>query len=215
MPLTTIPGDAPDDLRAMVSLSRVMDGDVTLADAGVLAGLYLRTIVPDATCVFYLLDNATGQIVARHVTGTHAAAIQGLKIPMGQRLSGWVAAQRHAILNSDPALDLFDRGVTFGSTLAVPLLEADRVVGVITAYAEERGAFTEHQQRVLQMFAPYICQIMSSATEAEARALKSGRRLAARGDRGDLRMVFSRDRRAEAVPGGEADSAATSSEPEA
>jgi putative nucleotidyltransferase with HDIG domain len=215
MPLTTIPGDAPDDLRAMVSLSRVMDGDVTLADAGVLAGLYLRTIVPDATCVFYLLDNATGQIVARHVTGTHASAIQGHKIPMGQRLSGWVAAQRHAILNSDPALDLFDRGVTFGSTLAVPLLEADRVVGVITAYAEERGAFTEHQQRVLQMFAPYICQIMSSATEAEARALKSGRRLAARGDRGDLRMVFSRDRRAEAVPGGEADAAATSSEPEA
>jgi putative nucleotidyltransferase with HDIG domain len=212
--LMTIPGDAPDDLRAMVSLSRVMDGDVTLADAGVLAGLYLRTIVPDATCVFYLLDNATGHIVARYVTGTHASAIQGLKIPMGQRLSGWVAAQRHAILNSDPALDLFDRGVTFGSTLAVPLIDAERVVGVITAYTEERGAFTDHQQRVLQMFAPYLCQIMSSAAEAEARALKSGRRLAARADRGELRMVFSRDRRPDTTPAGDAGAVEGPAEPE-
>ncbi|MEQ1759928.1 MAG: HD domain-containing phosphohydrolase [Vicinamibacterales bacterium] len=194
--LATIPGDAPDDLRAMVSLSRVMEGDVTLADAGVLAGVYLRTIVPDATCVFYILDNATGHVVARHVTGTHASAIQGLKIPMGQRLSGWVAAQRHAILNSDPALDLYDRGVTFGSTLSIPLVEDERVVGVLSAYAEGRNTFTEHQQRVLQMFAPYLTQILSSAIDSEARTLKSGRRAAARGaDRGDLRMVFNRDRR--------------------
>lgn len=190
-PLTNIPGDAPDDLRAMVSLSRVMDGDVTLTDAGVLAGVYLRTIVPDATYVFYLLDHATGNIVARHATGTHASAIQGLKIPVGQRLSGWVAAQRHPILNSDPALDLYDRGVSFGSSLAMPLLDEDRVVGVITAYAEERNAFTAHQQRVMQMFAPYLTQIFSSAIDAETRALKGGRRPASRGD---LRMVFSRDR---------------------
>ncbi len=202
-PLTTIPGDAPDDLRAVVSLSRVMEGDVTLMDAGVLAGVYLRSIVPDGTCVFYLLDTATGHVVARHVTGTHASAIQGLKIPMGQRLSGWVAAQRHAILNSDPALDLYDRGVTFGSALAVPLVDDDRIVGVVSVYASERNAFTENQQRVLQMFAPYLTQIFSTANDAEARALKSGRRLASR-DRGDLRMVFSRDRRG----GDEAENAA-------
>ncbi len=197
-PLTTIPGDAPDDLRAMVSLSRVVDGDVTLSDAGVLAGVYLRTIVPDATCVFYLLDNSTGHIVARHVTGTHAAAISGLKIPVGQRLSGWVAAQRHAILNSDPALDLYDRGVTFGSTLSIPLLDEDRVVGVLSAYAEGRQAFSEHQQRVMQMFAPYLTQIFVSAIDAETRAVKSGRRLPRATERGDLRMVFSRDRRSDA-----------------
>ena len=48
----------------------------------------------------------------------------------------------------------------------------------------------------MQMFAPYLTQILSSAVEAEARALKSGRRTAARGaDRGDIRMVFNRDRR--------------------
>lgn len=191
LPLTTIPGDAPDDLRAMVSLSRVMQGDVTLADAGVLAGVYLRTIVPDATYVFYMMDGTTGQLVARHVTGTHAAAIQGLQIPVGQRLSGWVAAQRHAILNSDPALDLFDRGVTFGSTLAVPLMHDDQVIGVLSAYAEERNAFTEHQQRVVQMFAPYLTQMFGSALDAEMRAARSGRRPAARGD---LKVVFSRDR---------------------
>jgi putative methionine-R-sulfoxide reductase with GAF domain len=199
-PLTVIPGDAPDDLRALVSLSRVMDGDVTLADAGVLAGVYLRTIVPEATCAFFLLDGATGQLVARHVTGTHAAAIQGLKIAVGQRLTGWVAAQRHVILNSDPALDLYDRGVSFGSTLAVPLLDEQHLVGVVTAYAEERNAFTEHQQRVMQMFAPYLTQVLLSAAETETRSVRNGRRTTSRnGDRGDLRVVFSRDRRTAAA----------------
>jgi putative nucleotidyltransferase with HDIG domain len=211
-PLTAIPGDAPDDLRALVSLSRVMDGDVTLADAGVLAGVYLRTIVPEATCAFFLLDNATGQLVARHVTGTHAAAIQGLKIAVGQRLTGWVAAQRHVILNSDPALDLYDRGVTFGSTLAVPLLDEQHLVGVVTAYAEERNAFTEHQQRVMQMFAPYLTQILLSSVESETRAVRNGRRTMSRNaDRGDLRVVFSRDRRPAATgAGGDADAAGAS-----
>jgi putative nucleotidyltransferase with HDIG domain len=214
MPLATIPGDAPDDLRAMVSLSRVMEGDVTVADAGVLAGVYLRTIMPDATCVFYLLDNATGQVVARHATGTHASAIIGLKIPMGQRLSGWVAAQRHAILNSDPALDLYDRGVTFGSTLAIPLLDEDRVIGVISVYADGRNAFTEHQQRVLQMFAPYLAQILVSALDAEIRAMQGNRRVVSRGaDRGDLRVVFSRDRRPGQVADVDASEPADAAEP--
>jgi len=200
-PLATIPGDAPDDLRAVVSLSRVVDGDVTMADAGVLAGVYLRTVVPDATCVFYMVDHATGHVVARHVTGTHAAAISGLRIPVGQRLSGWVAAQRHTILNSDPALDLYDRGVVFGSALAVPMLDEDRLVGVLTAYAEPRNAFSEHQQRVLQMFAPYLTQVFESAASAEQKVVKSGRRMAPRApDRGDLRVVFSRDRRNGALP---------------
>jgi len=58
------------------------------------------------------------------------------------------------------------------------------------------------------MFAPYLTQILSSATDAETRALQSGRRVASRGsERGDLRVVFSRDRR----PGTSADDASDAS----
>ncbi len=201
MPLANIPGDAPDDLRAVISLSRVMEGDITFTDAGVLAGFYLRSILPEATCVFYVLDEGTGEIVARHATGTHAAAIQGLTIPVGQRLSGWVAAQRHAILNSDPALDLYDRKVSFGSALSLPLLLGTKLVGVLSVYVEPRNAFTEHQQRVVQTFVPYLTQIVASAVDAEERLQSNERRVAARGPERDLRVVFSRGRELSSPPG--------------
>jgi putative nucleotidyltransferase with HDIG domain len=197
--LAAIPGDAPDDLRALVSLSRVMEGDVTTADAGVLAGVYMRSIVAEGTCVFYMMDEGSGHVVARHVTGTYATEILGLRIPVGQRLSGWVAAQRQAVLNSDPALDLYDRGVSFGSTLSVPLMDGNTLVGVVSVYAEEKGAFTASQQRVVQLFAPYLARIFSSAEAVEARALEGGRRLVAGGSDRGLRVVFSRERAMQAA----------------
>jgi len=44
-----------------------------------------------------------------HATGRqYSAPLVGLRIPIGQRLSGWVAANRQTIVNSDAALDLGD-----------------------------------------------------------------------------------------------------------
>ena len=41
------------------------------------------------------------------------------------------------------------------------------------------------------MFAPYLTQMFGAALDAELRAARSGRRA---GARGDLKVVFSRDR---------------------
>src|ERR1041384_4283764 len=46
-PLTDIRGDAPDDLLAIISLSRVIGGEATFADAAVLATAPLSRILPD------------------------------------------------------------------------------------------------------------------------------------------------------------------------
>ena len=43
-----------------------------------------------------------------HASGEHAELVNGLRIPLGQRLTGWVGANRQTILNSDPVLDLGD-----------------------------------------------------------------------------------------------------------
>ncbi len=160
--------DAPDDLLAIVSLARAFTGEATLQDAAALAASHLVKLLPDATCALYVRDPATDRLVARHAVGAHAAAVRGTTMAMGERLTGWVAACRQTITNSDAGLDLFDRGLTLGSTLSTPLVDGDRVVGVLTAYAAAGQAFTEDQSRLAQMLAPHLGRIVGAAVRGES-----------------------------------------------
>jgi putative nucleotidyltransferase with HDIG domain len=189
--VTEIRADAPDDLLAIVSLSRVLGGDATLSDAVALATTYLLRMFAEATCAFYIHDAASGHLVVRHATGQHAAALRGMSIAMGERLSGWVAACRQTITNSDAALDLYDRGLSLGSALSTALVDGDRVVGVFTAYAAAPQAFTEDQSRLVEMMAPHLGRIVAAGLRTEQRTRESQEPRTVAGSR-DLRIVHSR-----------------------
>jgi putative nucleotidyltransferase with HDIG domain len=192
MPLTEIRSDAPDDMLAIVSLSRVVGGDATFGDAAALATAHLSRILPDTTYAFFVHDSASDRLMVRHATGEHAAALRGMAVGMGERLSGWVAACRQTITNSDAALDLHDRGIKLGSALSTPLTDGDRMVGVFTAYAAAPQTFTEDQSRVVEMMAPHLGRIVGAALRSEQRTRDHQEpRVAATGTR-DLRVVFSR-----------------------
>ena len=191
-PVPDVRGDAPDDLLAIISLSRALGGEATFGDAAVLATTYLSRILPETTFAFYIHDPATGQLVARHAMGEHAGALRGTSIAMGERLSGWVAACRQTMANSDAALDLYDRGIKLGSALSAPLVDGERVVGVFTAYAAAPQAFTEDQSRLIEMMAPHLGRIVVAAMRAEQRTRDIQEpRTVASGTR-DLRIVHSR-----------------------
>jgi len=193
VPVGEVRADAPDDLLAIVSLSRILGGEATFGDAAALATAHLSRILPDTTYVFYLPDAVSGRLVAQHATGEHAAAVRGTSMGMGERLSGWVAACRQTITNSDASLDLHDRGVKLGSALSTPLMDGDRVVGVFTAYAAAPHAFTEDQSRLVQMMAPHLGRIVSAALRSESQRARDVMepRVASGGSR-DLRVVFSK-----------------------
>jgi GAF domain-containing protein len=178
-------------MLAIVSLSRVLGGDATFSDAAALATGHLSRLLPETTCAFFVHDGATDRLVARHATGEHAAALRGMTIAMGERLTGWVAACRQTIANSDAALDLFDRGVKLGSALSAPLMDGEKVVGVFTAYAASAQAFTQDQSRAVEMMAPHLGRIVGAALRSELRTREQQEPRAASGSR-DLRVVFSR-----------------------
>ena len=91
---------------------------------------------------------------------------------MGERLTGWVAANRQPIVNSDAALDVGDRATTFGvslrSCLSVPLLDGAKLAGVLTLYAQDRDAFSDDLGRLIQMIAPHIAQAILARRGEEA-----------------------------------------------
>ena len=103
----TAPGT--DETFTAYELANALAGRVGLADAAdVIAGL-LRRLIPADLCAFYMHDCRSGELEAQYIVGDGWGTIQGLRIELGQRLSGWVAANRLSIVNSDAALDLGDQ----------------------------------------------------------------------------------------------------------
>src|SRR5262249_40845261 len=87
---------------------------------------HLRLMVPFSLFVLYIYDTDSDALTVAHATGEMATSVQGLKIAVGERISGWVAANRTAVLNSDPVLDLGqiakNASPPLRSCLSVPLV---------------------------------------------------------------------------------------------
>jgi putative nucleotidyltransferase with HDIG domain len=180
----------PEDVLAFVSLSRLASGDHTAADVLALASMLLRDTASPSTLAWYVLDPATNILKVAHASGAAADLFRGLSIPVASRLSGWVAANRQPIINSDPALDLGSEHVaaaSLQSCLSVPLVTGESLVGVLSIYASRPHAFTEDQGRLMQMIAPHVATAVSRARRQEQDAPAPGAEKRAHG--GPLRLV--------------------------
>jgi putative methionine-R-sulfoxide reductase with GAF domain len=158
-----------DEMMTAFELAGALAGQVGLADAGNAVAKHLRRLVPSATCVLYVYDRSSDKLEARHVVGEGGAAIRGLRIGLGQRLSGWVAANRQTILNSDAALDLGDEVKSVSprlrTSLSTPLVFHDELIGVVTLYSNEQTAFDDQHQSAIDGVSHQIAQIVKRATD--------------------------------------------------
>jgi signal transduction protein with GAF and PtsI domain len=163
--------DDPDELLALVSLARVVTADSSFRDVLSLITGQLRRLLPRGTSALYLLDHGGEDLALEHAAGVLAPSLAGMTIRVGQKLTGWVAAHRRTIVNSDAALDLADAVVDGRYTcLSAPLLEGDTLVGVLTIYADASEPFTDEQGRMVQMVAPHLASMIATC-RAEAIAV--------------------------------------------
>jgi GAF domain-containing protein len=139
---------------AVASLARVASDRGTPSDLLSLAAMLVQSHVPGATCAFH---RATGQgsLVLSHVVGELAPLLQGSSIAGNQSVTGWVAANRQHIVNSDAALDLAAMGVPAGRRMCMstPLIDAGRLVGVLTLYTQSTRPLTDEQVGIVEMIA--------------------------------------------------------------
>src|SRR5262249_54135372 len=91
-----------DEMLTLYELARALAGQTSIGDTGDIIAKHLRRLIPFSLCVFYMYDSSKDELEARHAMGDDDAVVKGLRIPLGQRLSGWVAANRQSISNSDP-----------------------------------------------------------------------------------------------------------------
>lgn len=145
------------------------DRPVISQQAATLIQRQLEVVTSDAA-VLFSYDSRSDEIVGSLATGL-VSNLVGIRIPLGQRLSGWVAANRQSIANSDASLDLCGQSVPLGprlkTCLSVPLVLDGGLLGVVTLYScGEAGIFTSEHLRALEEASRPIAFALADMTDA-------------------------------------------------
>src|SRR5688572_5123708 len=177
--------EGPDSLRALANLARIVSGRPTATDVASMIWAHVRHIVPNASCAFFVNEPARDAVAVKFVAGEGSTALQGLEIKLGDRLTGWVAENQQAIVNSEAKLDLGPEAAFVGLRfcLSLPLVSEGRLAGVLSLYGKE--AFSSEQVHTLQDVLPHLA-VMFLALESRADAAPAG------APRQPLRVVASR-----------------------
>jgi putative nucleotidyltransferase with HDIG domain len=145
------------------------------ATCGLVAQQLLR-LAPASLAVFYQRDDATDEIAAAYASGFGEALMRPVRMPLGHKVSGWVAVNNRSVINADSTLDvddLLDRvEPRFRSLLSVPLPYQNRTIGVVTLYAFQDQAFREEQRQSLDLIRDAIGRVFWRALQNDrARAV--------------------------------------------
>jgi hypothetical protein len=97
----------------------------------------------------FSIDESTEELVPHRVSGRHASAVSRLSIPIGERVSGWVAAAGQAMINADAMLDLFDAEPGALRSAAAFPCQIDEGRFVVTLYSDRATAFGAYHERLV------------------------------------------------------------------
>jgi diguanylate cyclase (GGDEF)-like protein len=160
-------------MLTLYELARGLTGQMQLPDIADVISKHLRRIVPALVSVFFVYKSDQDELEAAHASGDSSGVFSGLRIPLGHRITGWVAANRQTILNSDPVLDLGDVARSsrprLRSCLSTPLIQDGKLVGVLSLYSSARDAFSENHRRIAEAVAKQVAPTIKSAAELEQR----------------------------------------------
>lgn len=174
--------DGPDSLAALANLARIVSGGPSAPDVASMIWAHIRHIVPNASCAFFLSEEARDAVSVRFAAGEASTALQGLEIKVGDHLTGWVAENLQPIINSEAQLDLGPSAAFVGLRfcMSLPLASEGQLAGVLSLYGKD--AFSPEQVQTLQRVLPHLAVMFlavhkrhssSSAVRAPLRVIAS------------------------------------------
>jgi len=169
-PTSPVPRDVGESLPVTVlSLLRSLHPSpkgTSVEDLGSIVSKQLTRLTKASSIAFYCIEPHGRSIRCRYADGRLEALTNGSEVALGERLSGWVAAHRTPIWNSDAKLDLNAdlakaSGIGLGSS--VPLIDGTMLVGVLTLYSPSGVEIALEQRMLIQSIAPLLASALSSA----------------------------------------------------
>jgi putative nucleotidyltransferase with HDIG domain len=169
------PDLAPRDLAAFYALGRELAMPGNISDTGDAIWNALSVELGAVSCVLFVYDESGDSLAPAFRAGVETLPPDA-RVALGDRLSGWVAATRTPIINSDARLDV-DPGLRdhspLQSALAVPIGDGEQIGGVLAFYSDRPGAFTPAHQRMAEAAAALVAERVCAA-RAELVAVPAG-----------------------------------------
>jgi putative nucleotidyltransferase with HDIG domain len=173
-PLEEIRASAADNMALTMARRGVLEATSTI-DAMNILSQCARTLTPSTVCAYFQYMTAADELVCVYVNGDDHRALMGLTIRPGERVTGWVAANRKAISNSDATLDLGQSATLLRpqprSTLSVPvLLGSDgELHGVLTGYSSRVDPFSHRHVYAFEQLAEALSQYFAKTRPSAGR----------------------------------------------
>src|SRR5215467_11336389 len=162
-----------DEGSTIHTLATALSAAKSVTETGDIVTKHLIRLIPFSVMVLYISDPNTDEIEAGHVGGEVQLPIRNMRINLGTRLSGWVAANRQTVANSDPVLDLGEiaRRSTpkLRSCLSTPITANSTLVGVLSLYSSNSEQFSDEHKRIIEAVAQHAAlAIRRSLTSDES-----------------------------------------------
>jgi putative nucleotidyltransferase with HDIG domain len=142
-----------------------------------LAARCLRQLMPATIFCFFSYEPADDLIQCRHAVGDQVGILLGLAIRLGERVSGWSAANRRTSVNSDASLEFGRLAESFApplrSSLSTPIIKEDRLVGVLAAYSPRNDAFSEAHRYAIEHVSEILASRLGNSRPEAKRTLVS------------------------------------------
>jgi len=143
---------ARQEFQTLLELTNDLGNSLRVDETLALLAARLKAIIPFQGVAIYTVENDV--LTTRYAEGIDSALFSSLAIPLGEGISGWVVQNNKPIVNGNPSVELgylkdAARFSLHRSALSVPLPGIKGVIGALTLYHQESGAFTKDHLRVL------------------------------------------------------------------
>lgn len=173
-PLEEIRASAADNTALSLARQGVLEAKGTI-DAMNTLSQCVRQLTPSTVCTYFQYMPAADELVCVYASGDDNRALVGLTIRPGERVTGWVAANRKAISNSDAMLDLGESATLLKpqprSTISAPVVlgnEGD-LHGVLTGYSSRIDPFSHRHVYAFEQLAEALSQHFAKGRPAAGR----------------------------------------------
>jgi diguanylate cyclase (GGDEF)-like protein/putative nucleotidyltransferase with HDIG domain len=166
-PPAGIPRDIPAELIQLGEYSSTLFAYLPFNDIFPLLSQRLGQLVPFSTCVFFL-SNGDDRITAAYACGTFSELLEGYAMEIGKGISGWVAAYRYPMFNTEPALEFQGMGADFSSfkdALVVPMINEGECLGTISLYALKSISYSQEHLNIVQTVAGFLAPLISEVNK--------------------------------------------------
>lgn len=135
-----------------------------------------RQFTPATLLASYLHADRDDLLTCASAAGDSGGLLDGFEIPIGERTTGWVGANKTPILNSSASLDLGSRADAFNpplkSAISTPIVSNGLFFGVLTAYSTLESPFTPRHSYFLEQVSSILAEKLRGLEKTHSGVLR-------------------------------------------